>query len=498
MEAEKQPNNNNDRKRKVVKIYDTEKVPEYANKVISQEWGAIIRQDIPKDFNMMYFYVVQLYELAMCRMRDSKFITNLSEIDAVYRTMSGIQKCLVCERSEQFKIYNKACCNGKLSLSGTIFLCISTLNQYILGCLGTDRKLTDHQLHNSFEWAKNEKVIIFNEEGYNECTQMNLYIQIQALASKWSSVKKGEGNESLHFVSLLEDKLSGFLTLKQSPEVMDGTLGPWTRDAGGVLVPTVEYIDDLANMFLGFYRSLYILEKIQDSFNLTLVPQQDIQVYNQLYKSWLEKKMYEPVLQDQVSDARKICVYYCIREGEIERSLREKNGVKLNSTKWVLHVTRCYKQIVWFLEEHTYTKKGIVNNKFPRWWQKHCLKLNVFLNILGAYGINLCTSVFIQERNFWKLFLERHIMKNPFIVEVMGEHMVIFKDTYYSVKSVEDAFLLWMVLMKKLRKGLFIDQYKCIDISAVIDSHLSMWNLRFQEHSNIGGDMGDNSSDIVV
>lgn len=467
--------NNNNRKRSVVSIYDSSKVPEYGRDNISSEWNVIIRQKPPDDIELLFFYVAQLYDLAIFNIRNNVVCTDRSELEPVFKLVRDLQKIVSSSKATELRRYNQTCADGKLSLMSCIFLCICAINQYILICINNTTKLTPEQYDQAFEWAYKNRVVLLDKDSFETWSQMMMYIQVQTLATVWSSLKRGENNSAFYFMILLEDRLSTLLTLQHKEDVMDGSGSTWVTRVSDIVTASIEYIDDIANMFVGFYRSLYIFERIS-KFKKAEIPRHLFDTYKDEYYKWLKNEMYDPVLADYVDDSRSTAIYYCVREGEIERAIREKNGVRSKSIKWSLHVSRVYKQITWMLQEHTYDKKGNVLKALPRSWQIHCLKLNVFVNFMGGFNLKLNDHTFIQERYFWEKLQLKEVFKNPFLVEIMGEHVLIHEGSYYQVECFEDGMLLWFILMDTKSKGIFKAELKTVDMKVTISTYLRTWD----------------------
>lgn len=489
---------NNGRKRTVVNIYDRDKIPEYGKKNIGRQWGEVLRQDIPEDVNVFFFYVTQVYEIVIMRIRDGEFIHTLSEVNAVTALIESLQKKMCGKNSSLYKIYNQTCAGGKLSLSSMIFICICALNQYRLMCVASKFRADNAQWKLSFDWADEYKVRYLDRDTTEGWSQMAVYYQIQALANKWQFIRRGKNYAAFVFVGILEDMIAQIITLSNDEKIMDGVDKKWTRRVMDLIIPSNVYIDNIANIFSGFYRSMYLFEMLAN-MKKTDLPKNKIALYGDSFLKWMEEEMYQKQLPDNLDECRKISVYYCVGEGEMEASIREKHGVKSKSIKWSLHVTRCYKQITWMLQEHTYDKKGnVMRDKLVRPWQLHCLKLNTFVNILGALEIDFTKMVFIREREFYDAQNSGNLGRNPYILEIMGEHFVIYSTMYYQVNSVEEALLVWCIILREKCKGIIKQEFRVTDMMIILDTYFSKWNKEFIANTVANGGEVTNEGDIIV
>jgi hypothetical protein len=474
-------NNGGKRKREVVKLYDAEKIPKYAKTVIKDDWNDLLVQDIPEDNNMAMFYVTKMYEECTVRLHKGIDIMQVSELEKMQKKINDIKLRMAGPGSQEFRMYNTQCESGLLCLSGTVFICVCALIQVLLEGLGSSFRVTQSQFEKSFEWAKKNKVITLDAKSHSEWTQMQVYIQLYTLCSRWTTLRSDNGLEPFWFASILEDKIATFITFRQSESVLDGSKGIWVRKIPSgkseITVPSYEFIDDCSSMLFGMDRSLIIMDRIYSKFEQG---EEDTALYWDLYYKWVQEKKTEHVIPDYLDDARENFVPYCTREGEVMKAMRKNAGVALKSMRWTLHATRCYQQIIWMMQKHTYDKDGKPKGLYPRRWQDHCMKLRVLSDILGSFDIKFFTQVYIQEANFWKIFEERMVMQNPFIVEVLGEQIVIAYGKFYASKNVESAMLIWILMMKK-NKFMFISRNKTVDLSSAFDPLLTRWNNKFNK-----------------
>lgn len=487
-----------------IAVLEKSKLPDYINTILPLTWEEALRKPIPsKDTYQFVYYTVKLYELAINEIsKGIKLTSNDQYIHLLQDKLDSIKEIRSCRFVEDVTKYNMKCESGKIGLSNVVFCTVCALNLIVLYSIGHRYRVSVDQFKAAIVWAREQKILTLDPKCHNTWTQMEVYTQIRALSSQWSMLKMGpEMYESFWFVSMLEDKVSSFIFEKHDESIIDGTIDSWVKPVtqnSKLKTVSLDYIDDVGNVFAAFDRSMFILQKVY-SFKETVFPEEEFNKYRPLFRKWIQKSMETDVLADYLDDARSSSIYYCLREGENDTSLRKNNGVKIRSTKWMLHATtRPYLQITWLLQEHTFNKDGRPKKVYPKKWQYHFLKLNALLNVVGEFGVRFFESLYLQERNFWKVFSQKQVMKNVFITEVLGEQFVIFQDKIYKTECVEDALLLWVILMKKEKRCVFLEKGINIDLTPTIDSLLADWNSEYHNTNTTIVQDEDDTMDIVM
>lgn len=487
-----------------ITVVESSKLPDYINSVLPRSWDEALKQNVPnKDTYSFVYYTVKLYEFAVNEIsKGVKLATDERYIQSLQGKIDTIKEIRSCKFVQDLCTYNIKCEGGKIGLSNTLFCTLCALNVILLYSIGHQYRVTMEQFRSAIAWAKDQKVLTLDVRNHKTWSQMDVFVQIRALASQWSMLKLGEHlYEPFWFVSILEDKVSSFIFERHDDSIIDGTTESWVKPVskGSKLkTVTLEYIDDVGNIFTAFDRSMFILQRIYN-FNEATFSVSEFNKYRPLFMKWIQKSMETDVLPDYLDEARASSIYYCLREGENDTSLRKNNGVKIRSTKWMLHATtRPYQQITWLLQQHTFSKDGKPRKVYPKKWQYHFLKLNALLNVVGEFGVNFFESLYLQERNFWRVFNQRQIMKNVFIVEVLGEQFVIYQGTFYKANCVEDALLLWVLLMKKEKRCVFLERGNNIDLTPTLDSLLAEWNSEYHGTTNSANDPDNDEMDLVM
>lgn len=485
------------KKRPIVKVYDEQKIPDYPKKVIKTEWDDILSQPLPDDFNMIYFFVVKLYDLTVQKLQADMHLEDGVTLSKIQKMIDSLKQLISGSRCLEFQKYNIKCETGKMAMSTAVFLAICSLIIVIQYSLGSSFRISEIQYRQTMNWALEEKLLILDPKDHMKWTMMQIYMQIYTMASRWTTINHRFKFQPFWMLSILEDKVAQILLERHDDTILDGTLDVWTRKVGNIILPTPEYIDNVSGMMKGMDRTLIIITNMTHpkAFKQGVIPNGYLDRYIDLFKKWVDKKKDEDVLTDNLAYAREFSQYYCLREGEVQESIRKNNGTLIKSIKWQLHLTRSYQAQLWMLQEHTYNKKGKVCGFYPMRWQVHCLKLSTYIDILGSFEIVFEKSVYIRDRNFWEIYSDGKVLANPFILETMGHQMVICEGHYYDTQSVEEALLLWTLFLRDKKNFIFNNEGKIKDLSETFQPLLSEWDINYVNEANF--EM-DEDNDIVV